>query len=97
MSESNGNPNIVVEITNPREFHCFRLLLNPKGHSPTCSSAADPEALCTCNSLGEGMRIEIMLHARSLVDLIHKCNETLCQWQKATTDDLLEKLTRYGR
>lgn len=42
-----------------------------------------------------GSGIEIMLHARSLVDLIHKCNLALCDWQKATTDDLLQKLVTY--
>lgn len=39
-----------------------------------------------------GERIEIFLHARSLVDLIHKCSLALCDWQKATTDDLLKRL-----
>jgi hypothetical protein len=63
-----GNSNIVVEITDPHEFHCFRLVLNPKS----------------------GERIEIMLHGRSLVDLIHKCSVALCDWQAQTTAELLE-------
>lgn len=90
----NGNDNIVVEITDAQEFHCFRLLLNPQGHAPDCAAAADHAALCTCQSLGAGARIEIMFHARSLVDLIHKCNEALCEWQHQTTEDLLDRLQR---
>jgi len=66
------NPNIQVEVTDPTEFHCFRLLLNP--------------------SSAPGQRIEIMLHARSLVDLIHKCSLALCDWQAATSAQLIDKL-----
>ncbi len=36
--------------------------------------------------------IEVMFHARSLVDLIHKCSLALCDWQAQTTKDLLKKL-----
>ena len=36
-----------------------------------------------------GERIEIMLHARSLVDLIHKCSAALCDWH---TGSLLKRL-----
>jgi hypothetical protein len=39
-----------------------------------------------------GERIEIMLHARSLVDLIHKCSLALCDWQAQNTDYLLKRL-----
>ena len=39
-----------------------------------------------------GEHIEIMFHARSLVDLIHKCSLALCDWQAQTTSDLLKKL-----
>jgi hypothetical protein len=39
-----------------------------------------------------GERIEIMLHARSLVDLIHQCSSALCDWQAQQTDWLLRKL-----
>lgn len=78
-----ANHHIRVEITDAREFHCFKLVLNPEGpaYNP-------PEVTATAP------RIEIMLHARSLVDLIHKCNEALCDWQKQTTEYLLEKYTR---
>jgi hypothetical protein len=73
MPESNeGNPNIQIEVTDAREFHCFRLVLNPQ---------SEP-----------GERIEIMLHARSLVDLIHKCSLALCDWQAQTTEDLMKRL-----
>jgi len=34
-----------------------------------------------------------MLHARSLVDLIHKCSLALCDWQAQTTGHLIELLT----
>ena len=78
---SDQNSNIVVEITDAREFHCFRLVLNPKG-APTVD--------------GEGTRIEIMLHARSLVDLIHKCSLALCDWQAQTSRELIDKLQRYA-
>jgi hypothetical protein len=43
-------------------------------------------------SSAPGERIEIMLHARSLVDLIHKCSSALCDWQAANTDYLLKRL-----
>ena len=39
-----------------------------------------------------GEKIEIMFHARSLVDLIHKCSLALCDWQAKNTDYLLKKL-----
>lgn len=76
-----GNANIQVEITDAREFHCFKLVLNPEGppFNPLEPTKTAP-------------RIEIMLHARSLVDLIHKCNEALCDWQKQTTDYLLDRI-----
>lgn len=38
---------------------------------------------------GESPRIEIMLHARSLVDLIHKCSLALCDWQSDSTKHIL--------
>jgi hypothetical protein len=43
---------------------------------------------------GERHPIEIMFHARSLVDLIHKCSLALCDWQTQTTGYLIERLTR---
>lgn len=69
-----GDSNIQVEITDASEFHCFRLILNPKS--------------------GPAQRIEIMLHARSLVDLIHKCSLTLCDWQAQTSKELIEMRMR---
>lgn len=33
--------------------------------------------------------IEIMLHARALVDLIHKASSALCDWQADTTKHIL--------
>ena len=74
MAQNEGGDdrsNIQVEITDASEFHCFRLVLNPKG----------------------GQRIEIMLHARALVDLIHKCSVSLCEWQSQTTAELLQVIT----
>ena len=68
---------ILVEITDPTEHHCFRLVFNP---------SSDP-----------GQRIEIMLHARSLVDLIHKCSVALSDWQLEGTDRLLALLDKYPR
>lgn len=85
--------NIQVEITDPREFHCFRLLLNPKGHDPDCPAALVPDAICVCLAGGQGVRLEIMLHARSLVDLIHQCSVALCEWQKQTTTRLILERT----
>jgi hypothetical protein len=35
-----------------------------------------------------------MLHARSLVSLIHKCSMALCDWQQATTRDIISHLMR---
>jgi hypothetical protein len=86
-----GNSSIQVEITDASEFHCFRLLLNPQGHAPDCERGTEPNQPCTCAAQGAGVRIEIMLHARSLVDLIHKCSEALCEWQHQTTGYLLER------
>lgn len=104
-----ANSNIVVEITDASEFHCFRLVLNPEFEGcQNCDGRgylieksriheeADQEWPCSiCHGGGKlqrpGTGIEIMLHARSLVDLIHKCNEALCDWQKQTTDYLLAR------
>jgi hypothetical protein len=74
MTLMTENSNIVVEITDPSEFHCFRLILNPQS--------------------APGQRIEIMLHARSLVDLIHKCSIALCDWQADRSAYLIEKLVQ---
>ncbi len=71
------NSQIQIEITDPSEFHCFKLTLNPRAQ------------------LGDDRtpRIEIMLHAAALVDLIHKCSLSLCEWQKHSSEDLLKRLT----
>ena len=63
-----------VEITDPHEFHCFRLVIRPP----------------------EQHEIEIMLHARSLVELIHQCSIALCEWQAETSAELIDKLKRYA-
>jgi hypothetical protein len=42
---------------------------------------------------GPGERVEIMFHARSLVDLIHKCSLALCDWQATNSEYLIRKLT----
>ena len=70
------NPNIRVEITDAREFHCFRIVLE----------AAVERAG------GERHPLEIMFHARQLVDLIHKASVALCEWQAETTGFILERL-----
>jgi hypothetical protein len=36
-----------------------------------------------------GERIEILLHAASLVDLTHKLSLVLCEWQRQTTEHLI--------
>jgi len=64
-------PNIQVEITDASDFHCFRVVFNPKS----------------------GDRIEIMMHARSLVELIHGCSVALCEWQRQTTGELWGRIT----
>lgn len=64
---------IEVEITDAAEFHCFRLVFNPRS--------------------APGQRIEIMLHAATLVELIHECSTALGQWQKATTTALILQMT----
>ena len=40
-----------------------------------------------------GQQIEVMLHARALVDLIHECSVSLCEWQSQTTVELLQRMT----
>ena len=42
---------------------------------------------------GAGVRIEIMIHARTLVELIHECSVALCEWQKQTTTRLILEKT----
>ena len=85
----NQNPNIQVEVTNPEEFYCFKLVLNPKSEmSERCEVHGRMRIDCGCPP-----RIEIMLHARSLVDLIHKCSLALCDWQADRSEYLIEKLT----
>lgn len=39
-----------------------------------------------------GQKIEVMIHARALVDLIHECSAALCEWQQESTGFLLDKL-----
>jgi hypothetical protein len=43
-----------------------------------------------------GEEIEIMLHARSLVELIHQCSTALCDWQKQTTTMLICQKTGFS-
>ena len=69
---SQPDSRILVEVTDPEEFHCFRLVFNPTS--------------------APGERIEIMLHATSLVDLIHKCSLALCDWQADRSAYLIERL-----
>ena len=71
-----SNSNIEIHVTGPQDFHCFRLILNPH---------AEPQE-------GDRHPIEIMLHARSLVDLIHKCSLALCDWQEQNSAYLIERL-----
>ena len=67
---SNHKP-IRIEITDPEEFHCFRMTLQPPS----------------------GEQIEIMLHAASLVELIHEGSVALCTWQRETSSRLIQQLT----
>jgi hypothetical protein len=97
-------PNIVVEITDDSEFHCFKLTLNPRavplgelsaccgapvlpfGHSQfVCAACAQK---CDVEVPGTG-KIEIMLHACTVVDLIHKLSLALAEWQSQTTKQLI--------
>ncbi len=94
MSDT-SNSKILVEITDPREFHCFKLVLNPKGHHPDCAAAMVPDAPCDrdCGTSGNGARLEIMFHATALVDLIHKASLALCEWQRQNSQMLILELT----
>ena len=40
-----------------------------------------------------GEQIQVMLHARALVDLIHQSSLALCEWQRQTTTALLQQAT----
>lgn len=98
---SDENSNIQVEITDPHEFHCFRLVLNPQGFRLVLNPESEMTERCEVHGRMRGdcgcpPRIEIMLDARSLVDLIHKCSLALCDWQAQNTAELIEKLTRYA-
>lgn len=67
-----------VAITDASEFHCFRLRINPRfGVNERTGEVIS------------GPPIEIKLHARVLVDLIHEASSALCDWQKATTTQLI--------
>ena len=77
-SRDAGNSNIQVEITDPSEFHCFKLTLNPKAEETG----------------QEVHRIEIMLHARTLVDLIHKCSLAYSDWAADRSQYLIDRLVR---
>jgi hypothetical protein len=108
---SEDNPNIRVEITDPSEFHCFKLMLNPRfeacencgGHGELFEPSMvheEPPRYPTCDVcrgegkvVAAGTGLEIMLHARSLVDLIHKCSFALCEWQAYRAAYLIERLT----
>lgn len=94
---SDEYPNIRVEMTDARDVHCFRVLLNPQGHEPSCHAAVLPDAPCSCQAEGQGARIEIMFHARALVNLINKSSVALCDWQAQTTKYLIEKLKGAGQ
>ena len=76
--KKNQVSNIRVEITDASEFHCFRLVLTPRVGIEEETGRIIP-----------GPPIEIMLHARALVDLIHQCSSALCDWQKQTTTQLI--------
>lgn len=65
------NKRIRIEITDPGEFHCFRMTLNPPS----------------------GEHIEIMLHATSLVNLLHEGSLALCEWQRQTSAQLILEKT----
>jgi hypothetical protein len=70
--------NIEVEITGPEDFHCFRLILNAR--------PGDPEA-------AERQPIEILLHGRALIELIYKSSLALSDWQAATSQYLLQRIS----
>jgi ABC-type transport system involved in cytochrome c biogenesis ATPase subunit len=40
-----------------------------------------------------GQTIEIMLHARALVELIHEASTALSEWQQRTTSMLIQRMT----
>lgn len=68
---------IRVEMTDSRERHCFRVVFKTRLNP---NSPADHE-------------VEILLHATSLVELIHSASTALCKWQHETSGYLLERLT----
>jgi hypothetical protein len=80
MVMSDENENIRVEITDASEVHCFKLTLNANRYQ---------------GAMVEAPAIEIMLHARSLVDLIHKCSTALCDWQAQTAAKYCEELKEF--
>jgi hypothetical protein len=44
-------------------------------------------------SSATGQQIEIMLHARALVELIHQCSSALCDWQATASSRLIQQIT----
>lgn len=79
---TDGNSPIRVEITDVSEFHCFRMVLTPR-------FGVDKDT----GLIISGPPIEIMLHARALVDLIHQASTALCEWQAQTTSQLIQRMT----
>lgn len=70
-------PAIEVQITSESDMHCFRIIFHGR-HEP---------------EQGETVPVEIMMHAKTLVDLIHKCSMALGEWQRTSTEYLIERLT----
>lgn len=95
MSDA-GDSRIVVEVTDPKEHYCFRLTFKAR-EARYCET--HPAGECDITGPACVLRIVpcepivIMLHGRSLVDLINKASIALCDWQAETTAYLIEKIT----
>ena len=96
MSEENDS-RIQVEIT---DFF-FRWLLNTRSENTAqtpwtsdinAAGFSEPHCFRLVFNPLTGERIEIMLHARSLVDLIHQSSAALCEWQHHTTAYLIDRI-----
>lgn len=78
MTPTDPLPNVRIEITDIAQPHCFRLILSPRT-APATEPSPEHD-------------IEILLHARQLVHLIHKLSLALSDWQAQTTEYLLDRL-----
>lgn len=72
--EQMSEPNISVELTDPSEFHCFKVTFRVQ---PSASES-------------ERVPLEIFLHTTQAIDLLHKLSLAICEKHRQDSADLLK-------